>query len=71
MEKVVASKINELMLEYSAKLTESLRLVHETCTDKEYVAYRAVVAKLLGDMLLDVMNPIYAEHPDLKPEQLR
>lgn len=71
MKRDVASEINNLMLEFSAKLTESLRLVHENCTDKEYVAYRAVVAKLMGDMLLDVMNPIYAKHPDLKPEQLR
>ena len=71
MTRDIASQINKLMLEFSAKLTESLRTVHENCTDKEYIAYRAVVAKLMGDMLLDVMTPIYAEHPDLKPEQLK
>ena len=71
MKKDIANQINNLMLEYSAKLTDSLRLVHENCTDKEYATYRAVVAKLMGDMLLDVMNPIYAEHPELKPEQLK
>lgn len=71
MKKEIASELNNLMLAFSARLTESLRLVRENCTDDEYVTYRAVVAKLMGDMLLDVMNPIYAEHPDLKPEQLK
>lgn len=30
------------------------------------VNYRLAVAKVLGEMLLEVMNPLYAEHPDLK-----
>lgn len=71
MKKEIASQINKLMLDYSAKLSESLRLVKENCSEDEYVKYRETVAKLMGDMLLDVMNPIYAEHPELKPDQLK
>jgi hypothetical protein len=25
---------------------------------------------VLGELLMEVVNPIYSEHPDLKPEQM-
>ena len=48
------------------------RLVHDTETDlAEAQRYQHAVGRILADMLLEVMNLIYAEHPDLKPPQLR
>jgi len=31
---------------------------------------RLAAAKVMGEMLLEVMNPLYREHPELKPEGL-
>jgi hypothetical protein len=70
MKRDVAETINKLMLEYGAKLDESVKLVMETCSSAEFESYRAAVGQIMGTMLLDVMNPIYREHPDLKPHQL-
>lgn len=70
MKKEVAEAINKLMLEYGAKLDDSVRLVMESCSQPEFESYRAAVGQIMGTMLLDVMNPIYREHPDLKPAEL-
>jgi hypothetical protein len=66
----VASEISQLMLEYGAKLNESVALVRDKCSQAELMAYRDAIAKIMGDMLLEVMNPIYAIHPNLKPPGL-
>ena len=70
MNREVAARINELMLEYGARLDESVRLVRDSCSEAEFESYRAAVGQIMGTMLLDVMNPIYREHPDLKPHEL-
>jgi hypothetical protein len=36
-------------------------------SDAVFVAYRAAVADALMVMLTDILNPIYAKYPDLKP----
>lgn len=70
VKKEIASKISGLMLEYSGKLDESIRLVMDNCTQEEFQQYRDSVSQLMTIMLLDIMNPIYARHADLKPSQL-
>lgn len=70
MKRDVAETINQLMLEYGAKLNESVRLVMESSSAGELEGYRAAVGQIMGTMLLDIMEPIYREHPDLKPPEL-
>jgi len=70
MKRDVAEAINALMLEYGAKLDDSVRLVMQSCSEAEFYAYRAAIAQMMGTMLIDVMNPIYREYPDLKPPEL-
>lgn len=69
-DKEVARQVSELMLEFGAKLNASVALTKERCPESEFKAYRAVVSTLMGEMLLEVMNPIYATHPELKPKEL-
>jgi hypothetical protein len=66
----IAKKISDLMLEYGARLDQSVALVSDRCNAEELRAYRRAVGKILGEMLLEVMNPIYARHPILKPKDL-
>jgi hypothetical protein len=67
----VAAEVSELMLEFGAKLDESVALVKARCTPAEFEAYRKVIGGIMGSILLDVMNPLYAKHPSLKPAQLK
>lgn len=66
----VASAIMSLMLDYSAEIDHSIREVQERCSDEEFKAYRRAAGKVMGEVFLAVMQPLYREHPDLKPEGL-
>lgn len=70
-DKEVAKDVNQLMLDFGAKLNRSITLAKERCNESEFKAYRLAVGKILGEMLMEVMNPLHAEHPDLKPEEMR
>ncbi len=70
MKKEVAETINRLMLEYGAKLDDSVKLVMDSSSAEEFEAYRSAVGQIMGTMLVDIMNPIYREHPALKPAEL-
>lgn len=66
----VAKQISELMLEYGKKLDHSVKLVLENCSKQELFDYRRAVGKIMGDILTEIMNPLYANHPDLRPKEL-
>lgn len=70
MERNVAADVVQLMLEFGAKLDESVSDVMGVSNGDEYERYRSSVGKIMGLMLLDIMNPIFEEYPDLKPHQL-
>lgn len=67
----VAERVGVLMLEIGVKLDASVADVEACCSEDEFADYRRAVARIMGAMLLDIMNPIYATHPALKPAQLK
>jgi hypothetical protein len=69
-DKVIAESVSKLMLEFGGRLDASMVAVQDNCSEAEFHAYRLAVGKILGDMLLEVMNPLYQQHPDLKPSGL-
>jgi hypothetical protein len=48
-------------------LDKSVALVRDECSAEELKIYRRAVGKVLGEMLLEIMQPLYAKHPSLKP----
>jgi hypothetical protein len=69
-DKSIAREISDLMIEFSDRIDRSILTVQENCSQEEFKAYRLAAAKVLGEVLLEVMNPLYADHPDLKPAGL-
>lgn len=67
----VAQHISSLMLEVSEQINQSIWLVKNECTTQEFDAYRKGCAKVLGDILLEILNPIYVAHPEIKPNELK
>jgi hypothetical protein len=63
----IAKQTCDLMLELFCRLDESLGPVKETCSPQEYGAYHAAVGKIVAPIILDVLMPLYREHPTLKP----
>lgn len=69
-DKKSAEKINKLMLDMGKALDQSILDIQDVISEEELAQYKQAVAKVMADMLFDIMNPIYAEHPSLKPEEL-
>lgn len=71
MEREVAEEILALMREYSGKLNRSVQLVKDRCSKEEFIDYRKAVGVIMGEMCVEIMWPIFHEHPDLEPEELK
>jgi hypothetical protein len=67
----IAKNVSDLMLEFAARLNASTAVVRDRCPTEEFHKYRRAVGQVMGDMLLEIMNPIYQRHPKLKPARLR
>lgn len=66
----VAKQINELMLEFRIRLSDSVGYVRETCSEEEVLQYKKAVGKVLGYMIYEIIEPIYDRHPVLRPGDL-
>lgn len=63
--------MSDLMVSIGASLDQSLMSVQAAEPDGEFRRYRESVSKIMTTMLLEILNPLYVEHPDLKPKALR
>ena len=71
MNQTVAREISTLMLETTEKLDESVRRMRGQLPPAEFGTYGRAVGTILADIIMEVLDPLYAEHPDLKPPELR
>ena len=69
--KETAREIEGTMRQCSAILNESIRLVMETCTEEEFKAYRLTIGTIMGDIYLNVVQPIHRQYPDLEPPEMK
>lgn len=69
-DKNTAKKINNIMLEVSELLNQSVVVMNESeCTNNEKQNYIKLVGKLMAVIGLDILNEIYRKHRELKPEE--
>ena len=71
-DKTLAADISALMLNIGSQLDASVLYVQQACDESELNIYRSAVGEIMGRMLMliDIMNPIYKQHPELKPKEL-
>jgi hypothetical protein len=63
-------KLLELALRHSAEQDATLAKIEKLCSQEEFGFYRTAVGKTLGTMLFEIINPIVAKYPDLKPPEM-
>jgi hypothetical protein len=71
MERAAAEKIEKIMRDVSGELDESIRIARDNTNDHEFVLYRRLVGKLMGEIFVEILQPIYSQYPELTPENLR
>jgi hypothetical protein len=69
--KVFATDVVKLLLEYSGRLDESVARAKEVCSESEFLAYRKAVGAVMGETWDQLLMPIFAAHPELKPKELQ
>lgn len=67
----IAKEVIEVLDDCSSRINETIRLVQEKCSDEEFQAYREAAGFVMGYIYTDVVAPIYKEHPELEPPELR
>ena len=70
MNKEAAEKFQILAIQFSGWLNGRLNDLSRECTEEELKEMRKYFGQAMGSMFLDVMKPMYLEHPELKPEEL-
>ena len=48
-------------------LDNSIGLTMRQCTEEESLKYKMAVGRVMGELLTEIMDPIYWEYPDLDP----
>jgi pyruvate/2-oxoacid:ferredoxin oxidoreductase beta subunit len=52
-------------------LSECLTIAKSSSTPEEYERLKRAVGSVVGTLEIDLLWPLYREHPDLEPENLR
>jgi hypothetical protein len=68
--KAFAKEVVELVLDCAGRLDESGARAKEVCSEAEFLAYRKAIGEVLGAAWDELLLPIFAAHPDLKPKDL-
>lgn len=71
MQRATAQRVSEIVLRYSHELNAAIRAVKRTETSTDLLRLRRGIGEVLGLALTEVLHPLYAEHPDLSPPELR
>lgn len=70
MTKELAKHMLDVVLRQSAELEELVRLLRDNADSDEFQKYREAIGQVLTDVLLGIINPVIAEHEDLRPPGL-
>lgn len=62
-----AKQISELMLDLFRRVDESVAMVKKACSPEETATYQKAAGRVAGPIVMDVLEPLYKEHPSLKP----
>ena len=71
MSRDAAKIVMELVTRNAAEQDAVLKEIQSLCTEDEFNEYRLMIGKSMGAMLFEVMNPIVAKYPELKPPELK
>ena len=68
MKTEAAQQLSDQLNDIVGRLNESIKLVQLNCDEAEFAAYRKVVGRVMGNLILEVINPLYEKNPEVKPE---
>jgi hypothetical protein len=70
MNRDMAEKTMQVAMQSNFILDSYLNYLKENLEEKEFQAYCKKFGKIMGETLFQVLNPIWEEHPELKPVKM-
>ncbi len=70
MNKLTAEKIIDSMVRLNGEFNSHLIEVQTMCNEKDFNNYKRKVGKIMAYLLVDIVNPIVRQFPELKPDEL-
>lgn len=67
----LAEQLIDVLNDCSNRMDKSIRLVQEKCSEEEFIAYRKAAGLVMGYLYTDALAPIYKQHPELEPPELK
>jgi hypothetical protein len=65
-----AEYVSKLVVNLNSQLNEFVERVERGSSRNEFTTYRRCVGRLINSILEDILEPLYAKHPTLKPREL-
>jgi hypothetical protein len=66
----VAEALSLLMMRINSNLNDSVAYVRDHCESEELHWYRRAAGQIMGSLILDIEEKLWAEHPALRPREL-
>lgn len=63
----IAAEVDRTLRSVYSVLEKSIRYVNENCSEAESQVYRHAIGKIFYNLIFDLWEPLYQEHPGLKP----
>jgi hypothetical protein len=70
-DRATAERVERLGRAANTALNEALIVIQENCATEEFIALRRVVGQIMGSVVVDLLQPLYREHPEAIPPELR
>lgn len=64
----IAFEINNRALEVSRLMNEIVVIAQAECSSEEMRVLKLAVGRVLGELLFEILNPLYRAHSELKPD---
>jgi hypothetical protein len=62
-----AKQMSDLMLDLSGRIRQSVVLAESSCAAQDCAAYQKAATQILSTIDAELLGPLYAEHPSLRP----
>ena len=69
--KELATTVSAAGERFVGALSKSLSAAKSSLAPEEYESFKKAVGSVIGTLEIDLLWPLYREHPDLEPENLR
>jgi hypothetical protein len=71
MNELIASTVSSRLLKTYQELNAVLWVIKENCDETEFKQFRKEFGTVMAHLAVNVLEPIFREHPHLTPPELR